>query len=314
MLGTNGDTVPVLLAEGVTKRYGELVAVDEVSLVVREGEIFALLGPNGAGKTSLVRMIVGINRPDRGRLTVHGGTGRPLAASELGYLPEERGLYRDISVFRTLVFFARLRGLDVGAAEAAARAWLDRLGLSDRANDRLETLSKGNQQRIQLASAVLHRPRFAVLDEPFSGLDPVSQELFIDLIRELRNQGTTILLCAHQMNLVERLADRLAVMNRGRVVLSGTLEEIRRQASVTDVLRLRLAEGETVQSLANLNTPGYIDGDELVVAMKPGEDVGRVVSEISRHVRIEAIRSERRTLHDIFVEAVSGPAEEGSAA
>ena len=221
--------MPILTVRDVTKTYANVRAVAGVSFVVRPGEIFALLGPNGAGKTSLVRMLLGILRQDEGDIEycIHGNVPEWPDSGDLGYLPEDRGLYKDIPVLRTLVYFGVLRGMRRRAARAAALEWLDRLGLADRAGVRLDALSKGNQQNVQFISAVLHRPAFAVLDEPFSGLDPLNQEVFAAVFRELRDEGMTVLLSAHQMQLVEKLADRVLLMNNGREVLSGTVDEMR---------------------------------------------------------------------------------------
>ena len=227
--------LPFLRIQDVEKRYRTVVACDGISLDVQPGEILALLGPNGAGKTSLLRMIVGITRPDRGSITWPEAGTDTLPPASLGYLPEDRGLYQDVPVLRTLSYFARLRGVPRAEAERLAREWLERFELSDRAGERLGALSKGNQQKIQFAAAVLHRPRFAILDEPFSGLDPLNQELFLDLVRELRSAGSTVLFSAHQMSLVERLADRVFVMHRGRELLHGPVGELVANGSLHDV-------------------------------------------------------------------------------
>jgi ABC-2 type transport system ATP-binding protein len=212
--------------EHAVKRYHKVTAVDGVSLLARPGRVTALLGPNGAGKTSVLRMIVGITRPDQGSVRVEV-EGRPAGRHDLGYLPEERGLYKDVPVLRTLTFFGRLQGLPRAGAERAARDWLERLGLTDRAGEKVDTLSRGNQQKVQLAAAILHRPRIAVLDEPFAGLDPINQELFVGILRELCEQGVTVLLSAHEMSLVERAADELVLVKDGRVALSGPIAELR---------------------------------------------------------------------------------------
>jgi ABC-2 type transport system ATP-binding protein len=219
---------PFLTVSQVHKRFATVHAVAGVSFAVQPGEIFALLGPNGAGKTTILRMLAGISRPDSG--TIHWAlpvSGRGTLAPEVsGYLPEDRGLYQDVPVVRTLAYFGRLRGMARPDAEAAALAWLDRLSLADRAGEKLGALSKGNQQKIQFAAAVLHRPRFAILDEPFSGLDPLNQELFLGMVRELRDAGSTVLISAHQMSLVERVADRVFLMHSGREIQYGTVAEI----------------------------------------------------------------------------------------
>jgi ABC-2 type transport system ATP-binding protein len=226
---------PVIQVESITKRFGQRDAVQRLSFSVGRGEVFALLGPNGAGKTTCVRMLVGIIRPDEGHIAVSidGRVTPRLPPTHSAYLPEERGLYREIPVLRTLIYFGRLRGLSRHEAETRALRWLDRMGLADRQNERIDALSKGNQQRIQFIAAILHQPVVAVLDEPFTGLDPVSQEFFIDLVVELKKAGTTIMLSAHQMDLVERTADRLLLMNAGREILSGTVDELRDRLTST---------------------------------------------------------------------------------
>lgn len=236
---------PFLQIDRVEKRYATVQAVAGLSLDVHAGEMVALLGPNGAGKTTLIRMLVGITRPDAGRILWDGATAA-LPPSALGYLPEDRGLYQDVPVRRTLAYFARLRGVPRAEAERRADAWLERFDLKDRGAERLSALSKGNQQKVQFAAAVLHNPRFAILDEPFSGLDPINQELFLGLVRELRDQGATILFSAHQMSLVERLADRVFVVHRGRELLHGTTADLVSGGSLHDlyVERVRAANAE----------------------------------------------------------------------
>ncbi len=223
---------PIVRFIDVHKSFAGRPAVDGVSFEIRQGEVFALLGPNGAGKTTTVRMLVGIIQPDEGAIEVclDGVVSRRLPPQRTGYLPEDRGLYRDVSVRRNLEYFGMLRGLDRREAAAATDRWLARVDLMDRADERVDVLSKGNQQRLQFVAAIMHRPVLAILDEPFSGLDPLSQEFFLDLVRELRDAGTTVLLSAHQMDLVERVADRVLLMNRGREILSGTRSELLAQA------------------------------------------------------------------------------------
>ncbi len=230
-----------LTVRDVFKHYATVRAVDGISFEMRAGEILALLGPNGAGKTTLLRMLVNITRPDRGAIAYAEGVAS-LAPETFGYLPEDRGLYQDMPVLRTLAYFGRLRGMAAPDAERAARGWLERLDLANRDQDKLGTLSKGNQQKVQFAAAVLHRPRFAILDEPFSGLDPLNQELFLRLVRELRDDGTTVLLSAHQMALVERLADRAIVMHRGRALLEGPIAELTAGGSLHDLYVDRVGE------------------------------------------------------------------------
>ena len=225
----------VVQLDRVGKSFGDRRAVEDLSFTVRRGEVFALLGPNGAGKTTTVRMLVGVIRPDEGRIvvTLDGRTSDILPADTTGYLPEDRGLYRDIGVLRTLVYFGRLHGLEKDEAKRRALEWLERMQLLDRKDERVDALSKGNQQRVQLIAAIIHRPALAILDEPFTGLDPLSQEFFLALVSDLRAAGTTIILSAHQMDLVERAADRVLLMNTGREILSGSVNELHAQLDST---------------------------------------------------------------------------------
>ena len=219
---------PLAVAQGVGKSFGSIRAVDQLSFEIHPQQIFSLLGPNGAGKSTLVRMLIGMLPPDEGTFVWRNSSGSivPLERAKLGYLPEDRGLYKDQPVAATLEYFAALRGLNRVESRKVSQMWIERLGLTQYAKSKLETLSKGNQQKVQIASAVLHRPALLVLDEPFSGLDPINQELMVNLIREIRSEGTTVLLSAHQLNLIERLADHVMIIAKGRQVLSGTVGEI----------------------------------------------------------------------------------------
>ncbi len=223
---------PLVSLQQVSKAFATTLAVDNISFTVRHGETFALLGPNGAGKSTVVRMIIGMLVPDHGSVIWcdEKGASVRLDRSQIGYLPEDRGLYKSEKVGRILKYFGELHGLSSGEATQAANSWLARLEMQQHAGSKLETLSKGNQQKIQIAAALVHRPKLAVLDEPFSGLDPLNQEMLMTLMSELKEDGTTILLSAHQLNLVERLADQVVLMNRGREVLSGSVPQIKNSA------------------------------------------------------------------------------------
>ncbi len=213
----------------MTKRYGDFTAVDAVSMTARPGRILGVLGPNGAGKTSTIRMITGITLPDAGRVTVGGVQVGAETQARMGYLPEERGLYRKLKVGEQLVYFAELRGLARAEGRARTAHWLERLGLSEWAGRKTEELSKGMQQKLQFVMTVLHEPDLLVFDEPFSGLDPINAELLRDIVLELRADGRTILFASHRMEQVERLCDDLCLIARGRVVLSGTMREVKQR-------------------------------------------------------------------------------------
>lgn len=300
---------PILEVDSITKDFQNVRAVDSLSFHVHAGEIFALLGPNGAGKTTTVRMLLGIVRPDSGsiRYGLPGADRERVRPGDLGYLPEDRGLYKDMPILRTLVYMGVLRGMTHRAAGAASTEWLRKFDLSERANDKLETLSKGNQQKVQFISSILHAPAFAVLDEPFSGLDPVNQDLFVETIRGLRDAGTTVVLSAHQMELVERLADRVLLMNRGREVLQDTISSIKEQARTTHTVLVTVdgpADPAAFSSFqAVLGVDQTPDG-RLALHLKKGERLNELLAAVASKVAITAVHSQPVTLHEIYVEAV----------
>lgn len=228
--------VEILAFRGVSKRFGGQVALDDVSLEVSRGEVFGLMGPNGAGKTTLIRIGLDILRADEGEVSLFGA---PLDRSTLdrtAYLPEERGLYRRAKVLELLSYLGRLKGLKPAESRKAAAHWLERVGLSRVAEQRVESLSKGMTQKVQIAACLMSDPELCVLDEPFSGLDPVNVALVQDLIEERRASGLTTVLSTHLMHQVEALCDRVALIHRGRVVVYGDLEEIRRRYSPHEVV------------------------------------------------------------------------------
>lgn len=307
---------PILEIDQVNKRYASVQAVDTLSLQVAEGEIFALLGPNGAGKTSTVRMLIGVTRPDSGRITYRARTGTDsrVSPAELGYLPEERGLYQERTIIDVLVYLGRLRGLTGTDARQRAMHWLERLNLADRGKEKPGVLSKGNQQKIQLIAAILHSPRFAILDEPFSGLDPINQELLVELIRELRDGGVTILLSAHQMALVERLADRVLLLDRGRTILHGDMAQLRREAGLGNRLLVEFREAVPPHLTA---LPGIIDvrveGSQAHLQLAADSDINPILRQLGEGATIAALHSERPGLHEIYLDAVRRHAGPGTA-
>lgn len=302
-------TKRVLEVDSIDKQFAHVKAVDHLSFDVHQGEVFALLGPNGAGKTTTVRMLMGIIRPDKGVIhySISNYQSWP-SPSELGYLPEERGLYKDTPVLRTLVYMATLRGMRHNDAQSAALDWLERIELKDRAGDKLDALSKGNQQKIQFISAVLHRPKFLLLDEPFSGLDPINQDLFSHLIRKIRDEGATILLSAHQMELVERIADRLLLMNQGHSVLHGSLEEIRNSAHWTNKLILRTTKEESdlsvFERIAAIKSARQTAPFEVTLLAGPGTSLSELLVAAGSEMEIVDIQNDRISLHEIYVQAV----------
>ncbi|MDD4903731.1 MAG: ATP-binding cassette domain-containing protein [Candidatus Bipolaricaulis sp.] len=293
-----------LRVQGIVKDFDGLRAVDGISLEANRGEILGFLGPNGAGKTTSIRIILGIFEPDEGGISIRIGglTGR-LVKERTGYLPEERGLYSDAKVLDALVYFAELKGLRRTDARQRVLRWLDRFDLLPWADKKVEKLSKGMQQKVQFVASVAHEPDLLVLDEPFSGLDPLHQDLLKDVVRELRDAGAAILLSAHQMNQVEELCDRVFLINRGRQVFYGTLDEIKSRDG-EHVVRLRF-EG-SAEPLAAL--PGVenlaIDGDRASLRLGRGASPDAFVRSLPAALTVREFSVTRPPLHDIFVRAI----------
>jgi ABC-2 type transport system ATP-binding protein len=223
----------VLELDGITRRYGDRVALDRLSFSVAEGQLFGFVGPNGAGKTTAMRIVLGVLRADAGQVRWRGAPVDAPMRRRFGYMPEERGLYPKMRVRGQLVYLARLHGMSAGHAGAAADRWIERLGLTDRAADRVEKLSLGNQQRVQLAAALVHDPEVLVLDEPFSGLDPVGVDVMSGVLGEAAARGVPVVFSSHQLELVERLCDAVAIVSDGRLVASGGVEELRERGAGT---------------------------------------------------------------------------------
>ena len=294
----------VLELDSVTKAYDDFVAVDRLSLQIREGEIFGLLGPNGAGKTSSIRMMIGITVPDSGGVRLFGS---PLARRQLeriGYLPEERGLYKRMKVLENLVFLSRLKGIAAAEARLRAHRWLERLELGRWAEAKVEELSKGMQQKVQFIAAVLHEPDFLILDEPFSGLDPASALELKDVLLELKKQGRTILFSTHRMDTVERLCDSICLVHHGHGVLRGPLRGIKAGYGRSRV------QIEYEGSLPALNdselVAGFNDfGNYVELQMAYGADPQRLLAQVMMNARIRRFELVEPSLEEIFLETVS---------
>jgi len=220
----------VLELTDLSRRFGDVVALDGLSLEVPRASLFGLLGPNGAGKSTVMKIVVGLLVADAGQVRWQGRPVGPDERLRFGYLPEERGLYAKMGVLDQIVYLGRLHGLTKPAATASATTWLERLGVSDRAGDKVEALSLGNQQRVQLAAALVHDPELLVLDEPFSGLDPVAVDALSAVLAERVEAGTTVIFSSHQLDLVEDLCESVAIVDRGRLVLRGPVAELKRSS------------------------------------------------------------------------------------
>lgn len=226
----------ILALENVTKRYDQVVAVDQVSFDAHPGRILGLLGPNGAGKTSTIRMIAYITIPDEGRVLYEGRSVGAWSQRRMGYLPEERGLYKKMKVGEQLLYFAELKGMTHAEARKQVDYWLERFGAHTWFGKKTEELSKGMQQKVQFILSILHRPSLIILDEPFSGLDPINSDLLEEVILELKAQGCTILFASHRMEQVEQLCDDICLISRGRIVLQGSVREVKRRYGRNTVL------------------------------------------------------------------------------
>lgn len=285
---------------GVTKRFAEHVAVRDLDLDVPRGTICGLLGPNGSGKTTSIRMILGIYAPDAGSVELLGGAPDHAHRRRVGYLPEERGMYRKMKVIDHLAFIGEIRGVRPAEGRRRAGEWLDRLGLREWSDRKVEDLSKGMQQKVQFAATVLHEPDLLILDEPFSGLDPINQDVLEGIVREMNAAGTTILFSTHLMDQAERLCRRVCLISRSRKVLDGDLREIRRAEDRGDVVVE--FEGDA----------GWLDAPDVATAervddgwhltLEPGTPPGTVV-ERALAAGVELRRFERVAprLHEIFV-------------
>ncbi len=290
--------------ESVSKRFGKHLAVDALSLAVPAGSIYGFIGPNGAGKTTTLRMILNIIPPDAGALRLFGEPLRGTRDARIGYLPEERGLYRRMKVRDVLLFLGQLktgRGL-----RAEVDGWLARFELSEWANKRVETLSKGMAQKVQFIAAVLGGPPLLILDEPFSGLDPVNLDALRHAVLEQRARGATIIFSTHDMSVAERMCDFVSMIFRGRKVLDGTLAAIQDQYGA-DTVRVRLADGAAaVRGLAGVERVEDF-GQMQELRLLPGTDPQRILTDLLARSRVLSFEVARPSLHDIFVR-IAGPA------
>ena len=287
----------------LSKRYGDVVALDGASFSVAPGRIVGFLGPNGAGKTSTMRAIFGLMRPDRGEVRWNG---KPVGLEErvrFGYMPEERGLYPKMRVGEQLTYFAELSGMDVPAAKEAASGWLGRLGLADRAGSRLEELSHGNQQRVQLAAALVHGPELVVLDEPFSGLDPLGVESMAELLVQTAASGVAVLFSSHQLDLVEDVCQDVAIIDHGKIVLAGVVEELK-AASPHRSLDITV-DGEPWVPLLPTGTVTSKRDGRVRVLVDATLDLDEILASARRAGEITAFSFAPPSLTDLFLDAVS---------
>lgn len=297
-----------ILVDSVQKSYSTVQAVRGLSFTVSPGKVFALLGPNGAGKSSLIRMLVGLTKPDQGAITVRiqGEIVDALPETSFAYLPEDRGLYPDKTVVENLTYIGKLRGLSRQQINDELAHWLPRFDLQDKAKDNLSKLSKGNQQKVQLISCLIHHPKLLVLDEPFSGLDPVNQEHVLTILNELRESGTTILLSAHQMALIERLADEMLLLNKGQKVAHGNLSEVVEQLSPRKLYAVsfaQLPELEQIESCDAVLNAQIVD-KQVVLELRETSTVNQLLTQMMALGELIDFGRQRPSLHDLYLAAV----------
>jgi ABC-2 type transport system ATP-binding protein len=299
--------MPIVALDNIRKVYGEKVAVEGLSLTIEPGAMFGLLGPNGSGKSSTIRMMIGITRPDSGTVTLFGQPFTREALRRIGYLPEERGLYKKMKVLDQLVFLGQLHGLEAAVANRRALAWCERMQIADVSARKTEELSKGMQQKIQFIAALLHEPDLIIMDEPFSGLDPVNATLLMDTLLELRREGRAILFSTHRMDQVEKLCDNIAIIYKGRVVLAGAMREIKSRYPANRIHVSFSGDDTFLNHRSIAHAKCYAGLAELILRDGASNAAQEILFHAAAHgthiTRFEVLEP---TLEEIFIETVGG--------
>jgi ABC-2 type transport system ATP-binding protein len=299
--------MPVVELAGVTKAYENKVAVSNLSLCIDAGQMFGLLGPNGAGKTSSIRMMMGITIPDSGRISLFGKPFDRKSLERVGYLPEERGLYKKMKVLDQLVFFGQLHGLTAEEARRRANAWASRMEIADSLGKKTEELSKGMQQKIQFISSVMHDPGLIVMDEPFSGLDPVNAVLVEKTLLELKDQGKAILFSTHRMDQVEKLCDSICLINNGKAVLAGRVREIKATYERNRVVVEFEGSAVFLNSTEIAEAKNYSGHAE--IRLKEHGDAQKLLHEAAAIATIYRFELVEPSLEEIFIQTVGGKSD-----
>ncbi|CAN5645910.1 ATP-binding cassette domain-containing protein [soil metagenome] len=295
-----------LRVENVTKRYGDFTAVEDLSFNVRAGRIFGFLGPNGAGKTTTIRMMVGINFPDEGKIELFGQKVSPDLQNRIGYLPEERGLYKKMKIVDQLRYFAALKNVPNKEADRRIDFWLERMNLGEWKKKKTTDLSKGMQQKIQFISTILHNPDLLILDEPFSGLDPINVEFMIDVIAEFKTQEKTIIFSTHLMETAERLCQDILLINKAHKVVSGSLREVKASYG-KNLIALRAVGGDSVLEDKTLVAKITEHADEREIQLAENADAQNLLKKlIENGAIISKFEQVEPSLNDIFIEKVKG--------
>jgi len=287
----------------IRKSYDSFVAVDDLSFKIEQGAVFGLLGPNGAGKTSTIRMMIGITVPDAGQIQMFGKPFERRSLQRVGYLPEERGLYKKMKIVDQLIFLGELHGLKASEARQRAVAWSERLEISGWLDKKVEELSKGMQQKIQFVATLLHDPDFIIMDEPFGGLDPVNASLLKDVLLEMKKEGKTILFSTHRMDQVEKLCDDICLINRGKLVLEGNLKQIKAKYGKNNVQIEYEGDGNFLQQAQLVGSYNNY-GNYVEVRLAPGADAQQLLRAVAERSRINKFELMEPSLEEIFIETV----------
>lgn len=293
-----------LQLDSINKSFGNLAAVQDLSLAVAPGTIYGFLGPNGAGKTTTIRMIMEIILPDRGQILINGAPNTsPAVLDRVGYLPEERGVYRKMKVREALEFFAELKGLKKNVHKKKIDVWVERFGMAEVQTKKMEELSKGNQQKIQFLTTVIHEPALIILDEPFMGLDPVNAELIKDVILEQKQRGAAIVFSTHLMESAEKLCDAICLINKGRKVLDGEVKDVKRRFGRNHVILAYDGKSDFLKNngiIENYNDSGnYVE-----IKLRPGASPQALLAAAMQQAEISRFEIAEPSLHEIFLATV----------
>jgi ABC-2 type transport system ATP-binding protein len=298
-----GGNMPAITLKNISKSFGDVKAVEDVSLEIEKGELFGLLGPNGAGKTTSIRVMLDIFKPDSGSVDILGGAMSEAKKDRIGYMPEDRGLYQDIPLDRCLAYLGSLKGMNAAEVKQRSAAYLERFDLSAHQTKKVKELSKGMQQKAQIIATLLHEPELLIVDEPFSGLDPVNTQMVMDLLEEEHRKGTTIILCSHQMHQVEELCDRIVLIDHGKVMLYGALDAIRKQFAAHAVnirSKVKLPDLNGVERIDEVN------GTQRVQLARGADAQSLLHQLVELDIPLEQFELSMPTLDEIFIKVVQG--------
>ena len=299
---------PAVQLSGIRKTFEGVVAVDTLDLAIPRGSTYGVLGPNGAGKTTMIRMILRIIDADSGTIDIFGERLAPSALDRIGYLPEERGIYKNMKIKRLLSFFAELKGMSPRTSKPKIMHWLERFDLADRADSKVKELSKGNQQKVQFISAILHEPEIMILDEPFSGLDPINQQILKDIIVDLRRAGKTIIFSTHIIEHAERICDHVCIIAKGRKVADGTMSQVKKQHG-GDYIAIAFENG-SAQAIEEVRRHPVVaqmrdNAGTLEINVKDGADAQQLLKHlVDRNVRLKRFEYAEPSLEQIFLDKV----------